>query len=149
MVSFKTTLQRFGLSKIVIYGPIKKHIIKLPILIEKSVCHDCVWCNEYLQKIYKKWNILTFSHIFVYNSKSILPQRAPFSYAGTQIEHFIAVTLFVIWRECLATLEENITYQKYKCLPVTKVTCYIISFLESFHYVHTTSSLCEFKDNVI
>ncbi len=55
-----TCLQRFGLSKIVTYvyfcGPIKQKCSKMPlsfqICTEKSVCHDCVWYDEYLGRIY-------------------------------------------------------------------------------------------------
>ena len=53
------------------------------IFIEKSDCHDWVWYDKYLERIYQKWKILTLAHIFAYNSKSILPQRASYSRAGT------------------------------------------------------------------
>ena len=52
------------------------------IIIEKNVCHDCVWYDEDLERIYQKLKILTLGHIFAYNSKSILPQRASFSHSG-------------------------------------------------------------------
>ncbi len=57
--------------------------------IEKSACRDWVWYDEYLESIYQKWKILTLAHIFAYNSKSSLPQRASFSHAGTHIFSYI------------------------------------------------------------
>ncbi len=74
MMSFKTTLQRLGLSKMVIcvyfYGPIKKKILhntSYDIFTEKHVCHNYVWYDEDLEWIYQKWKILTLVHIFSYN----------------------------------------------------------------------------------
>ncbi len=93
-VSSKLALQRYGLSKIVIYvyfcRPIKNKMSHntsfLPQFHWKSVCHDWVWYDEYLERIYQKWKILTLAHIFAYiNSKSMLPQRASFSCAGIRI----------------------------------------------------------------
>ena len=55
------------------------------IFIGKGVCHVCVWYDEYLWRIYQKWTIFTLAHIFAYNSKSTLPQRASFSHAETHI----------------------------------------------------------------
>ncbi len=55
------------------------------IFIGKSVYWDCAWYNEYLGRIYQKWNILTLVHVFAHNSKSILPQSASFSHAGTHL----------------------------------------------------------------
>ncbi len=53
--------------------------------IENSICHDCVLYEEYPGKIQQNCKILTLAHIFAYNSKSMLPQRASFSHAGTHM----------------------------------------------------------------
>ena len=55
------------------------------IFIEKGACNDFVWYDEHLGRRYQKWKILTLIGIFAYNSKSILPQRASFRHAGTQM----------------------------------------------------------------
>ncbi len=74
-ISFKRNFQRHGLSKIVIYvyfyGPIKNKMfhntLYFHIFIEKSVCDDWAWYDEYLQKIYIKnenfWPWLIFCPI--------------------------------------------------------------------------------------
>ncbi len=55
------------------------------IVVERSACHDYVWYGEDLERIYQKLKILSLAQIFDYDSKSVLPQRASFSHAGTQI----------------------------------------------------------------
>ncbi len=55
------------------------------IFIGKSVYCDCAWYDDYFGRIYQKWKILTLVHIFAHNSKSILPQSASFSHAGTHM----------------------------------------------------------------
>ncbi len=66
-ISSKTTLQRFGLSKMVIYvyfyRSIKNKMVKIKMFNNttflshfqwKSVCHDCLCYDEYLGRTYKK-----------------------------------------------------------------------------------------------
>ncbi len=55
------------------------------IFTEKSVCDYCVWYDEYLGRIYQKFKILALAHILASHSKSVLPQRASFSLAGTHL----------------------------------------------------------------
>ena len=97
MTSFKTTSQRFGLSKIVITrGNLCTWAVKLandpfhlfpPHFHWQRVCHDCVWYNEYFQmkNMSKINNFDLGSYFCLLKSKSILPQRAPFSHAGTHL----------------------------------------------------------------
>ena len=57
----QNNFQKYGLSKIVIcvyfYGPIKKKMLQntffFHIFIEKSVCHDSVWYDKDLERIYQ------------------------------------------------------------------------------------------------
>ncbi len=59
-----------------------------------SVCHDCVWYDEYLWTIYQKWKILKLGYIFAHNLKSVLLQRASFSHAGTHFSTHANLAFF-------------------------------------------------------
>ena len=99
-ISFKTTLQRHGLSKIAIYvhfyGPIKNQTFHNTSFLShfhiESISDYCAWYDKYFGRIYKKWKILILAHIFACNSKLIFPQRASFSHAGTHQYHQIIVS---------------------------------------------------------
>ena len=65
------------------------------IFMQKSNCDYWAWYDKYFGRINQKWKILTLAHIFAYNSKSILPQRASFSHAGTQMQQ----RLSYIWSQ--------------------------------------------------
>ncbi len=73
----------------------------------KSACHDCVWYDEDLERIYQKQKILTLVHIFACNSKSISLQRASFTHAGTYIFEFFTPTLY--WGSSIFKLNDQIS----------------------------------------
>ncbi len=86
----KIALQRYGLSKIVIYmsfcRPIKNKMFRNTSFLQQFHWKKClIEFGMILERIYQKRKLLTLAHIFAYNSKSILPQRASFSHAGTHI----------------------------------------------------------------
>ncbi len=63
---------RFGLTKIYVYfcGPSKTKMFhntsflsSFHTVIVTSVCHDCVWCDKYLGRMYQILYILTLVHI--------------------------------------------------------------------------------------
>ena len=83
--------------------------------IEKSVCHDCFWYDEDLERIYQKWKILTLVHIFAYNSKSILPERASFSHAGIQMIYFFLLDgdIMVLWSYIQMSSSEGLPWMRW------------------------------------
>ncbi len=96
---FKTTLQEFGLSKIVVYVHLYRQIKKQMCIFSKKKVFviECVWYDEYLERIFKKsWPWFIFLPI----SQNQFYHRVSLSHAGTQIRKcYIAIFLFtlVVW----------------------------------------------------
>ncbi len=94
----------------------------LPYFHWKSVYCDCAWYDEYLGSIYQKWKILTLVYVFAHKSKSILPQSASFSQAGT---HICRYCVFTLWGSIiLEVIKEWVIcgyfqrqYYAWKCIP--------------------------------
>ena len=99
--AFKTTLQRFGLSENVIYvqpfignsrSKWSRTHFSFHIFIEKGGCHDFVKCDEFLGRMYQKWKMLTFCHIFAYYSNEFYC-KMPYLIMLGHILHFKYISL--------------------------------------------------------
>ncbi len=139
MISFNSILQRFGLSKIVIYvqfiGPIKKqifHTAPLSFHISVIVFGNGINIQEEYIKNSKFWHCLIF---LPFNSKSVLPQSISFSQAGKQtikLSYIIImnkpiklivymIVLFpVYWWQCCSEFNDSSLWCSIKCRSHTK-----------------------------